>query len=124
MIRSLLSRPALLALGMLLAGAAGAAAQTHGVIAYAPAAGEWGWATHYRTGFGAEWRALSECRGAVLHGCGVAVRFRGACGAVAAGPGGWGAGAGPDTAAARRAAIAACGGARAGCEARLAVCSP
>lgn len=117
-------RPALFALVMLMAGAAGAAAQTHGVIAYAPAAGEWGWATHYRTGFGAEWRALSECRGAAPHGCGIAVRFRGGCGAVASGATGWGAGAGPDEAAARRAALATCGQQSAACEARLAVCTP
>jgi serine/threonine-protein kinase len=108
---------------MLLAGPA--AADGFGAIAYSPATGQWGWAQNYATRFGAEWRALQECRSAVGWGqdCRLGVVVRNACAALATGAQGWGAGQGQTPAQAAAAALASCRGQTRGCTVQLRVCS-
>lgn len=113
-----------LALSLLLL-AGPAAADGFGAIAYSPATGHWGWSQNYDTRFGAEWRALQDCRSAVGWGqdCRLGVVVRNACAALAVGPGGWGAGQGPSPAQAASAALGACRQQSRSCTLQLRTCS-
>lgn len=66
-----------------------AQAQNYGAIAYSPNTRAFGYSYDYGSRGQAENRAMSECQNR-SRGCRVVIWFRNACGAVAAGPDGWG----------------------------------
>lgn len=66
------------------------AADLYGAIAYSPTSKAYGWAKDYGSQIEAENAAMNECYKRAGD-CRVAVWFVNACGAVSAGPEGWGA---------------------------------
>jgi len=92
-------------------------------IAYAPEAGEWGWARNFATRPGAEQAALANCRGAAPGGCAVVAVAHAACTALAVGRRGWAAGTGANPAAARAQALGSCRRASGGCRVELDICA-
>jgi len=111
-----------LALCLLFATSISATAQNYGAIAYAPHTGGYGYSYDYGSRGAAESRALAECQSS-SGGCVVALWFQNACGAVAAGPSGWGSGWGSNQARADLEAIAVCNQYSAGCRIRVQVCT-
>jgi hypothetical protein len=109
--------------------------QSWGAIAYAPGAetrtgtgsghalGEWGWARNFATRLGAEQSALAACRGTGARGCELAVVMQAACGALAVGRRGWGAGGGANPQAARARALGSCRQSSPGCAVQIEFCA-
>jgi len=83
------------------------AANRFGAIAYSATTGAQGWSYDYATREAAESAALTNCR---QHAgdCAVPIWFQNACGAVAAGPNGWGSGWGVTQALAETYALQSC----------------
>lgn len=118
-----LSRLLLTAALLMAAAPPGAMAQSYGAIAYSPVAGEWGWARNHRSRLAAEGAALAQCRAAAGRGCRVAVWFENACGALATGAAGFGAGWAGAQAQAEGSALAACRAQTGQCQVRLRFCT-
>ena len=115
-------RPLASALVVLFAVTAAASAQNFGAIAYSPDTGGYGYSYDYRSQSEAESRALGECLSRT-YGCVVAIWFQNACGAVAAGPNGWGTGWGSSQARADFEAISVCSQNSRGCVVQVQVCT-
>jgi serine/threonine-protein kinase len=94
----------------------------HGAIAYSPSTRAHGWSYDYPSRAQAERRALDRCR---RHAgdCIVAVRFHGACGALAVGPDGYGSGWGASRKLAQSYALRSCARYSDGCEVVRWVCT-
>ncbi len=110
------------AMAILFGLAATASAQNYGAIAYSPDTGGYGYSYDYRSRGEAESRALGECQ-ARSYGCVVAIWFQNACGAVAAGPNGWGSGWGSSQRRADLEAINVCNQYSGGCTIQVQVCT-
>lgn len=113
------------AAAMMLATPALAMAESYGAIAYSPSTKSYGWAHDFGSQNEAENAAKEACYDRA-DDCQVAVWFRDACGAVAAGSTGWGADWGVDKRQARRKALAQCESVNgnANCQIIHAQCSP
>lgn len=82
-------------------------AESYGAIALSPTSGATGWSHSFSTRRGAEQQALDGCYRHASD-CRTAIWFRNACGAVATGRRGWGAGWGDDRYGAEQAALYSC----------------
>ncbi|MCM2472090.1 DUF4189 domain-containing protein [Rhizobium sp. CG5] len=91
-----------------------ASAEGFGALAYSPATGSTGWSHSHDTRRIAERKALNACS-QYADDCRVAIWFQNACGALAAGPNGWGSGWGDDRARAEYEAMKVCSRNTRGC---------
>lgn len=94
--------------------AAHAKADSYGAIAFSPATGATGWSHSFDTRRQAERRALAGCSGNARD-CRIAIWFVNACGALAVGRNGWGAGWGNDRRRAEQEASRSCDNNSRGC---------
>lgn len=104
-------------------GAAGAAADNYGAIAYSPSTGAHGWSYDYNSRSAAESVALANCR---KHAgdCVIPIWFRNACGALAVGAGnGYGSGWGTSRSIAEGYALKTCRQHTSGCAIRRWACT-
>ncbi|WP_246735684.1 DUF4189 domain-containing protein [Agrobacterium sp. a22-2] len=91
-----------------------ASADSFGALAYSPATGSTGWSHSHTARRAAERTALDGCA-QYADDCRVAIWFKNACGALAAGPNGWGSGWGDDRARAEYEAMKVCSRNTRGC---------
>jgi len=78
MTRRLLALAGIFSVALMVQTAPAAAQDYFGAIAYSSRSGALGWANDYRSRYGAENAALSQCGG----GCRVVIWFKNACGAI------------------------------------------
>jgi serine/threonine-protein kinase len=100
-----------------------AMADSYGAISYSPTTKSYGWSHDYNSQREAENAANEACYDRA-DDCQVAVWFRDACGAVAAGDRGWGADWGNNKRQARRKALSQCEEVSGNCQIIHAQCSP
>jgi uncharacterized caspase-like protein len=94
----------------------------YGAIAYSPSTRAHGWSYDQATRREAESKALVDCR-RHADDCIIPLWFRNACGALAAGSGGYGSGWGADRRAAETSALQSCGRYASGCAIKRWVCT-
>ena len=124
--RSPLTRHVLLTISLLCLalclGAATAAADNYGAIAYSSSSGAHGWSIDYRSRAAAENAALANCQQHAAD-CSVPIWFRNACGALAVGSNGYGSGWGTSRSIAESIALRGCRVHSGGCLIRRWACT-